>query len=66
VRLRDLGLRQPGVRARALNEDGTLLDDCWLDRSPGVTHVRNAPLPAATSSLAFAKAIVHEIEPSLP
>lgn len=66
VRLRDLGPRQAGVRAQALNEDGTLLDDFWLDRSPGVTHVRNAPSPAATSSLALAKAIVDEIEPSLP
>jgi len=48
-----------------LNEDGTLLDDFWLDRSPGVTHVRNAPSPAATSSLTLAQAIVDEIEPGL-
>jgi (S)-2-hydroxyglutarate dehydrogenase len=48
-----------------LNEDGTLLDDFWLDRSPGVTHVRNATSPAATSSLTLAQAIVDEIEPGL-
>jgi (S)-2-hydroxyglutarate dehydrogenase len=62
VRLGDVGSRLAGVRAQALNEDGTLLDDFWLDRAPGVTHVRNAPSPAATSSLALARAIVDEIE----
>jgi hypothetical protein len=31
ARLRDFGPRQAGVRARALNEDGTLLDDFRLD-----------------------------------
>jgi L-2-hydroxyglutarate oxidase len=58
-------VRRAGVRAQALNEDGTLLDDFWLDRSPSVTHVRKAPSPAATSSLALAQAIVDEIEPGL-
>jgi L-2-hydroxyglutarate oxidase LhgO len=51
-----------GVRAQALSEDGLLLDDFWFDEAEGVTHVRNAPSPGATSSLAIARAIVDRVE----
>ncbi|HKH30035.1 MAG TPA: L-2-hydroxyglutarate oxidase [Gaiellaceae bacterium] len=61
VGLRDLGTRHAGVRAQAVAEDGTLLDDFWLDEAPNVTHIRNAPSPAATSSLALARRIVDAI-----
>jgi len=40
-----------GVRAQALDPDGTLVDDFRLGQSARVLHVRNAPSPAATSSL---------------
>lgn len=40
-----------GVRAQALSLDGKLVDDFVIDRGEGVLHVRNAPSPAATSSL---------------
>ena len=40
-----------GVRAQALSEDGNLVDDFIVDRESRVLHVRNAPSPAATSSL---------------
>jgi len=40
-----------GVRAQALSADGKLVDDFVIDRADGVLHVRNAPSPAATSSL---------------
>lgn len=40
-----------GVRAQALGPDGALVDDFVIDRGEGVLHVRNAPSPAATSSL---------------
>ncbi len=40
-----------GVRAQALSEDGNLVDDFVVDREKRVLHVRNAPSPAATSSL---------------
>jgi L-2-hydroxyglutarate oxidase LhgO len=46
-----------GVRAQALDDEGRLLDDFWLDEGDGTVHVRNAPSPAATSSLALAKMI---------
>ena len=50
------------VRAQAVAEDGTLLDDFRLDEAPNITHVRNAPSPAATSSLALAKRIADAID----
>ncbi len=42
-----------GVRAQALGRDGTLVDDFDLAGSGRLIHVRNAPSPAATSSLAI-------------
>jgi (S)-2-hydroxyglutarate dehydrogenase len=47
-----------GVRAQAIARDGTLIDDFVVSQTPGATHVRNAPSPAATSSLALAAHIV--------
>jgi L-2-hydroxyglutarate oxidase LhgO len=48
-----------GVRAQALAPDGKLLDDFIVDEQAGMLHVRNAPSPAATSSLAIAELIVN-------
>ena len=42
-----------GVRAQALARDGTLVDDFDLAGRDRVIHVRNAPSPAATTSLAI-------------
>jgi L-2-hydroxyglutarate oxidase LhgO len=42
-----------GVRAQALARDGRLVDDFDLVTRDRVLHVRNAPSPAATSSLAI-------------
>ncbi|MBA3780158.1 MAG: L-2-hydroxyglutarate oxidase [Chloroflexi bacterium] len=44
-----------GVRAQALDPDGTLVDDFRLGQGERVLHVRNAPSPAATSSLAIGR-----------
>ncbi len=46
-----------GIRAQALAADGALVDDFVLERTSGVLHVRNAPSPAATASLAIAAQI---------
>jgi L-2-hydroxyglutarate oxidase len=43
-----------GVRAQAVGRDGALVDDFVLSEAAGTLHVRNAPSPAATSSLALA------------
>jgi L-2-hydroxyglutarate oxidase len=47
-----------GVRAQALRRDGTLVDDFQFVPSRRILHVLNVPSPAATASLAIAKAIV--------
>jgi L-2-hydroxyglutarate oxidase LhgO len=57
---------QAGVRAQAVARDGTLVDDFVISETPGVTHLRNAPSPAATSSLALAREVVDRLEPNLP
>jgi 2-hydroxyglutarate dehydrogenase len=51
-----------GVRAQALGRDGQLVDDFVLSATPRALHVRNAPSPAATSSLALARHIADEAE----
>jgi L-2-hydroxyglutarate oxidase LhgO len=53
LRADDLRFGPSGVRAQALGEDGTLIDDFVVDQRDRVIHVRNAPSPAATSSLAI-------------
>jgi (S)-2-hydroxyglutarate dehydrogenase len=56
-------LRGPaGVRAQALARDGRLVDDFVLSHTKRALHVRNAPSPAATSSLAIARLIVDHTE----
>jgi L-2-hydroxyglutarate oxidase len=50
-----------GVRAQALDRDGGLVDDFRIHRMGAVTAVRNAPSPAATSSLAIAGHVVSAI-----
>ncbi len=44
-----------GVRAQALDPDGTLVDDFRLGGEGAILHVRNAPSPAATASLAIGR-----------
>jgi 2-hydroxyglutarate dehydrogenase len=50
-----------GVRAQALARDGTLVDDFDFGGSRRVLHVRNAPSPAATASLAIAGVIAANV-----
>ena len=47
-----------GVRAQAIDRDGSLVDDFRLAAHGNVTWVRNAPSPAATSSMAIAEELV--------
>jgi L-2-hydroxyglutarate oxidase LhgO len=47
-----------GVRAQALGPDGSLVDDFVFNTQGNrIVHVRNAPSPAATSSLAIGRTI---------
>lgn len=50
-----------GIRAQAVERDGTLVDDFRIDDLGGVLSVRNAPSPAATSSLAIAEHVVDRL-----
>ena len=58
LRAEDLLSAPAGIRAQALARDGTLADDFLFAQSARVLHVRNAPSPAATSSLAIAEHVV--------
>jgi L-2-hydroxyglutarate oxidase len=51
-----------GIRAQALDREGRLVDDFVVHRTERALHVRNAPSPAATSSLALARLIADEAE----
>ncbi|SOD99001.1 L-2-hydroxyglutarate oxidase [Blastococcus haudaquaticus] len=55
---RDLVPAAAGIRAQALEADGSLVDDFRITQTGAVIAVRNAPSPAATSSLAIAEHIV--------
>jgi L-2-hydroxyglutarate oxidase len=49
-----------GIRAQALQRDGSMVDDFLLGGSDRVLHVFNAPSPAATSSLAIGRVLAGE------
>jgi 2-hydroxyglutarate dehydrogenase len=51
-----------GIRAQALARDGTLVDDFVVSSTERTVHVRNAPSPAATSSLPLAREIADRVE----
>lgn len=50
-----------GVRAQAVDRDGSLVDDFRIEDEDGIVSVRNAPSPAATSSLAIAEYVVNRL-----
>ena len=66
LRLGDLRRARAGVRAQAVADDGTLLDDFRLDITARVVHVRNAPSPAATASLAIADHVLAAMDGAVP
>jgi (S)-2-hydroxyglutarate dehydrogenase len=55
LRAADLRRAGSGVRAQAVARDGTLVDDFRVSRQGRVVAIRNAPSPAATSSMAIAE-----------
>ena len=59
---RDVRFAFAGYRAQAVGRDGSLVDDFVFSRTERALHVRNAPSPAATSSLAIARLIADEVE----
>jgi (S)-2-hydroxyglutarate dehydrogenase len=61
VRPQHLQRGPAGIRAQAVAADGALVDDFRIDARDGIVHIRNAPSPAATSSLAIAEHIVERL-----
>jgi L-2-hydroxyglutarate oxidase len=51
----------PGIRAQAMRNDGTLIDDFEFAESAGAVHVLNAPSPAATASLAIGQHVADRL-----
>ena len=62
LRAGDVRPARAGVRAQAVSAAGELLDDFALDTGRNVVWVRNAPSPAATSSMAIAEELVERLE----
>jgi (S)-2-hydroxyglutarate dehydrogenase len=53
-----------GVRAQAISRNGRLVDDFEISQNDNVSHIRNAPSPAATSAFAIARELVDRIDRS--
>jgi L-2-hydroxyglutarate oxidase LhgO len=63
LRLDDLLPGPSGVRAQALDADGKLVDDFVVNvQDDQIIHIRNAPSPAATSSLAIARLVADQAD----
>jgi len=65
VQSSDIERAQAGVRAQAVDRDGSMVDDFRISQLGNVTAVRNAPSPAATSSLAIAEHITEHLREHL-
>ncbi|PPA70825.1 L-2-hydroxyglutarate oxidase [Jeotgalibacillus proteolyticus] len=50
-----------GVRAQALKQDGSLVDDFFIINGKKSIHVCNAPSPAATASLEIGRSVAERI-----
>lgn len=57
----DLARGPTGIRAQSVAADGSMVEDFSIGGSGRVLHVRNAPSPAATSSLAIARELVDRL-----
>ena len=58
LRVTDLQPGPRGIRAQAMDDRGGLVDDFVITGTDRICHVRNAPSPGATSSLAIAEHVV--------
>lgn len=61
----DLVPSPAGVRAQALQRDGSMVDDFLVKTVPRQVHVINAPSPAATASLEIARHLEGVLDASL-
>ena len=61
VGVTDLVRSKAGVRAQALESDGTMVDDFAIAQTSRAVHVVNAPSPAATASLEIGRIIAEHV-----
>ncbi len=61
IRREHLKTAPAGVRAQALNREGSLVDDFLIVESDRIINVCNAPSPAATASLNIGRLIVEKL-----
>ena len=57
----DVIATRSGVRAQAVGLQGQMIDDFKIIKNKGVTHVINAPSPAATACMAIADEIIADL-----
>ena len=60
LKMRHIIKGRSGVRAIALKQDGSILDDFKIIKNKNNIHVLNAPSPAATACLAIGRQIMKE------
>jgi 2-hydroxyglutarate dehydrogenase len=65
IEVADIEKSTAGVRAQAVARDGSLVDDFIVSEMPGSIHVRNAPSPAATTSLSLGSLVADRAEDML-
>lgn len=66
VRMEDLSPGAAGVRAQAVGEDGSLVDDFRFVSKDRFLHVLNVPSPAATASLPIGREIIATLRDQFP
>jgi len=57
LEMEDLSEERAGVRAMALSDNGTMIDDFKIEYKDNHIHVLNAPSPAATACLAIGEEV---------
>jgi (S)-2-hydroxyglutarate dehydrogenase len=62
ITIQDVRPSFSGLRAQAVARDGGLVDDFAFSTTERALHVRNAPSPAATASLAIAREIANRAQ----
>lgn len=61
LEIADLVSQHSGIRAQAVTRDGLLVQDFLVKRTKRMTHICNAPSPAATAAFPIAQFIVDEL-----
>lgn len=62
IQIDDLETGGAGVRAQAIEPDGTPVQDFRFAEEPGVLHLLNAPSPGATASLAIGDEVASRLQ----